>query len=305
VPNLALDARGSLVVVAFRVAGPREHGLFVRVSRDGGRTFARGQKLFGTRKRDGIGVPAVAIGDKVIAVAWTNRANGEVKIRTSRDQGASFKAARTLASTQHSIECRRQLTDGLVGIAANAKSIHVAWSHAPRWQCYADSLRVRTSLDRGGSWSPVRTISGRDSFGWPQLDARGKTVVATAQATNGGLITARSGHNGRKWRDRLIKAPKRHNLSAADVVLLPGRKAMLVYVNERLAKSGKLVATRVISRRSANDGASWSAPRPVTRSAKRLRMAPNLAAHGKRVALVVQSGRLGGASRHVYASHLR
>jgi hypothetical protein len=34
-------------------------------------------------------------------------------------------------------------------------------------------------------------------------------------------------------------------------------------------------------------------------------MAPNLASNAERVALVVQSGRLGGASRHVYASRLR
>jgi hypothetical protein len=305
VPNLAVAARGHLVVVAFRVSGPREHVLFVRVSRDGGLTFGKAQAVFGTRKSDGIGVPAVAIGDRVIAVAWTNRADGAIKLRTSRDQGLTFKEARTVGTTRHSIACKGSLTDGLVGLAASGKSIHLAWSNAPRRQCYADDLRVRTSLDRGGSWSPVRTITERDSYGWPELEARGKTVVATAQATSGGLIVSRSGHNGRKWRDRLIKAPKRHNLGAADVVLLPRQRAVLVYVNETLGKKGKLISTRVISRLSTDGGGSWTRPRPVSRGAQRLRMAPNLAANDGRVVLVVQSGQLDGAPRHVYAARLR
>ncbi len=57
--------------------------------------------------------------------------------------------------------------------------------------------------------------------------------------------------------------------------LLPGKKAVLAYVKERL-KNGKLVSTRLVSRRSADDGASWNQPKPVTKEARLLRMAPNL-----------------------------
>ena len=62
----------------------------MRVSRDGGRTFGKRVELFETRNEKGIGVPAVAIGNDVIAVAWTNRANGRVKVSTSRDDGRTF-----------------------------------------------------------------------------------------------------------------------------------------------------------------------------------------------------------------------
>jgi hypothetical protein len=304
VPNLAIEARDRLVAVAFRVSGPSGHTLFVRVSRNGGSTFGKRVALFATKNRDGIGVPAVAVGDDVIAVAWTNRANGEIKVRTSRDDGQSFKRARTLGATKVSIDCRDTLTDGLVGIAANDRSLHVAWSDAGRRQCIADDIKVRTSLDRGASWSSTRTITERDSFGWPELDARGKTVVATVQATGGSVIVARSEKNGRNWREQTFKPPSGYIFSATDVALLPDKKALVAYVKERL-QNGKLVSTRVVSRRSPDDGISWSKPKPVTQEAKLLRMAPNLVNNGSRATLVVQSGQLDGKPRHIYASRLR
>jgi hypothetical protein len=304
VPNLALDARDRIVAVAYRVAGPAGHALLVRVSRDGGRTFGKRVELFETKNAKGIGVPTVAIGDDVVAVAWTNRANGRVKVATSRNGGRSFNGAQTLATTKHSIDCKVKVTDGLVGLAINGRSIHVAWSHAASRQCYASAIRVRTSLDRGRTWSPVRTITERDSFGWPELDSRGKTVLATVQATDGSLILARSGKNGRNWRDQRLKPPKGYMYSAADVQLLPRKKAVVAFVKERLRKD-KLAATRLVTRRSTDDGATFSKLIPVTREAKLLRMAPNLAAHEANVSLVVQSGQLDGSPRHVFASRLR
>ena len=304
VPNLATDARDGIVAVAFRASGPSGHTLFVRVSRNRGQSFAKRVALFSTRRSEGIGVPAVAIGNDVIAVTWTNRASGQIKVRTSRDEGRTFKGARTLGTTRMSIDCRDQLTDGLVGIAANDQSVHVAWSDAGSRQCYANDIKVRTSLDRGASWSPARTITERDSFGWPELDARGKTVIATVQSTNGALIVSRSVKNGRNWREKTLAPPAGHIFSAADVTLLPNRKVMLAYVKERL-RNGKLVSTRLLSRRSADDGASWNQPKAVTKDAKLLRMAPNIVNDDNRVTIVVQSGQLDGTPRHVFASRLR
>jgi hypothetical protein len=304
VPNLALDARNRVVVVAFRVSGPRGHSLFVRTSRNSGRSFGPRVEVFSTTKDHGVGVPAVAIGNDVIAVAWTNRANGRVKIRTSRDGGSSFGRARTLATTKLSIDCRKRLTDGLVGLAISGTTVHLAWSHAPTRACYATAIRVRTSPDRGKSWSPVRTITKRDSFGWPELDARANTVVATVQGTKGQIIFARSGYNGRKWRDHVSKPPRGRSYSAADVALGANKSAWLSYVNERI-RNGKLVSTRVITRRSNDDGASYGAPKPVTRDHKALRQAANITVVEKRPVLVVQSGALDGSPRHIYSSRYR
>ncbi len=79
VPNLAIAAKGDIVAVAWRVNGPTENALFVRVSRDRGDTFGTKDKIFSTNKAHGVGVPAVAVGNGVVAVAWTNRANGKIK----------------------------------------------------------------------------------------------------------------------------------------------------------------------------------------------------------------------------------
>ena len=304
VPNVALAAQGDIVVAAWRVNGSKGHSLFVRVSRDGGQAFAKRVEVFSTRKSAGVGVPAVAVGNDVIAVAWTNRADGKIRIRTSRDDGRTFKSSTTLGQTKMSIDCRARLTDGLVGLAINNKSVHVAWSHSPKQRCFASSIRVRTALDRGKAWSPVRTITERDTFGWPELDARGKTVLATAQTLGGSIVVARSARNGRNWREQLLKPPSGRGFSGADVVLLPRKKAVLVYVNERIRKD-RLVSTRLVSRRSKNDGASWQKPKAVTRDAKLLRMAPNVVANESRVTVVVQSGQLDGSPRNIYASRLR
>lgn len=306
VPNLAIDSGSGVVAVAWRVKGPGEDILYVRVSRDGGRSFEDRAGLFSSKRDDGIGVPAVAVaaGGKVVAVAWTDRANGKIKLRVSRDGGRTFGRVRILGRSGLSIDCRERVSDGLVGSAASADAIHVAWSDAPEGKCQASTIKVRTSSNEGRRWSPARTVTQRRSYGWPELDARGATVLATVQSPGGDIIVARSADDGRSWSDRLVKAPKGANFSAADVVLLPGGKAMMTYVNERLRKS-RLVGTKVVSRWSPDDGASFRKPRTVAPDAERLRMAPNIAANEKRVTIVVQSGPLSGSLRNIYVSRLR
>jgi hypothetical protein len=305
-PNLALAARGGVVAAVWRVAGPDEHALFVRVSRDGGRSFRKRELLFTTSADAGIGVPAVAVasGGRVIAVAWTDRANGKIKLRVSPDRGATFGKTRILGRTRLSIDCRRDLTDGLVGLAASDRVLHAAWSESPKRQCQASSIRARTSDDAGVRWSEARTVTDRRSYGWPELDARGDTVLATVQATSGDIIVSRSGDAGGSWDDRLVKAPKGHSFSAADVVLLARGRGMITYVNETVRRA-RLVSTKVVTRWSPDDGATLRQPKAVTPEARRLRMAPNLAAIRQSVTIVVQSGPLSGSPRNVFASRRR
>lgn len=304
VPNLALGVKGDVVAVAWRVAGSGKHTLFTRVSRDGGSSFGLKDEIFSTSRGHGIGVPTVAVGNGIVAVAWTNRANGKVKLRISRDDGRTFEPAKTLGRTKLSIDCRKRLTDGLVGLAVNGRSVHVAWSHAPKRSCMAKAIKVRTSLDGGKSWSTRRTITDRRSYGWPELDSRGKTVVATVQSPTGGVIVARSGKNGRNWRDQLLKPPRGYSLSAADVTLMSDKRAMVTYVKERVKKR-RLVNTRVVSRFSGTDGRSWKRPRTVVAKARKLRMAPNIAANGRRPTIVLQAGQLDGWPRNILATRLR
>ncbi len=306
VPNLALAARGGVVAVAWRAHGPRRHTLFVRVSRDGGDSFAEPEVVFSTRYKDGIGVPAVAVGaaGKLVTVAWTDRAKGRIRVRTSRDAGRTFGEARTIGRTGLSIDCRERLTDGLVGLVASRRLVHAAWSLAPKARCQASSVVIRSSDDRGRTFGPPRTITARRSYGWPELDARGSTVMASLQSTDGGVILSRSADDGASWDDRLLKAPKGYSFSAADVVLMDGRKAMITYVKERVRRA-RLLATEVVSRWSPDDGVSLRRARSVAPEAERLRMAPNIASIGKKVVIVLQSGPMSGATRNLYVTRLR
>lgn len=304
VPNVAVAANGKFVATVWRVAGEDKVTLFVRTSSDSGQTFGPPRTLATAKRSAGIGVPDVAVGDDVIAVAWTNRVSGKVSVRSSRNGGRSFRKVETLASTKLSIDCKARVTDGLVGIAATGGKIHVAWSYARTRGCLAERIKMRTSANRGKSWKRVRTITRRRSYGWPELTTRGDTVVATVQSPSGGLIVARSGKNGADWRDSIIKPPKGHSLSAADVVLLPRKQAMITYVDETLRKA-KLIKTKVIARSSRSDGARYGKPQSVTNNSSSLRMAPNVAANGAKATIVFQSGPLDGSRRNLYATRQR
>jgi hypothetical protein len=79
---------------------------------------------------------------------------------------------------------------------------------------------------------------------------------------------------------------------------------MITYVDERLRDS-RLVRTRVVTRWSPDDGARFNTAREVASSARKLRLAPNIASRGGRPVVVVQSGPLSGSPRHIVASRLR
>jgi hypothetical protein len=147
-------------------------------------------------------------------------------------------------------------------------------------------------------------VTDRQTYGWPELEARGTIILATVQATNGGIVLARSGDDGRRWRDRLLRAPRGYSLSAADSVLMERGRAMLTYVRERVRRA-RLLASAVLARSSPDDGASLRRPRTVVPEAKRLRMAANIAANGRQVTIVLQSGPLSGSPRNVYATRMR
>ena len=80
--------------------------------------------------------------------------------------------------------------------------------------------------------------------------------------------------------------------------------SMLTYVKEGIKKR-RLVNTRVVSRLSRNDGRSWQPARTVAGTARKLRMAPNVAANGSRPTIVMQAGQLDGSPRNITAARLR
>jgi hypothetical protein len=304
VANLALAARRDVVAAVWRTVGPNKTTLWIRVSRDGGDSWGSRRALDSIKPKHGLGVPAVSIvSRKIIAVAWTDRSDGRILVRVSRDGGRRFGKADRLGRTGLSIDCDDRVTDGLVGLTASRNRLYAAWSAAADGQCLAGSIKLRGSGNAGRKWGREVTVTDQRTYGWPELDAMGHRVIATVQSPDG-IVVARSGDDGRRWRDRTIKARGGRNLSAADVVLLTRGRALITYVDERL-RASRLVRTRVLSRLSRNDGASFRSAQEVAASAAKLRVAPNIAAPGGRAVVVVQSGPLKGSDRYIVASRQR
>jgi hypothetical protein len=301
VPNLALAARGSLVAVAWRTRGPRGTTLFVRVSRDGGTTFGPRRTIASSERAGGLGVPALAVGRDVIAVAWTRRASGDIRVSRSIDGGQTFSGRRPIARTTLSIDCGRTVLDGLVGLAAAGDRMVLAWASAGPGGCLATRLRSRASSDGGERWGRPREITRRGSYGWPELAASRGTVLATVQLTDGRLLLARSGDGARSWSRTAFAAPKGRSMGAGDVSIARGGVAWLAWVEEAY-DGGTLRRTRVMARRSADRGRTWKSPETVSRDAPRLRQAANVAIARGTPAVVYQAGALDGSPRDLLVS---
>jgi hypothetical protein len=303
-PNLAIASRGQVVAVAFRVQGPRGTALFVRTSRDGGRRFGPRVAVATRSSKLALGVPAVAVGDDVVAVAWTDRADGSIHLKRSRDDGRTFSRVTRLGGTRVSIDCRARVSDGLVGLAAAGTRLHVAWADARERSCMAGRIVMRTSPDRGGRWRAERTVTASRSYGWAELAASGRRVLATVQLPSGGLLVARSRDEGRTWRQTTLRPRRGRSLSAGDVVIREGADVWVGFVDERIA-DGRLRESRVRAIRSRDGGATFGRPRTLVGNARQLRQAVNLADTDRFRVAVFQTGGLSGQPRNLVVTRWR
>jgi hypothetical protein len=303
-PNIAVASRGSLVAVAFRVQGSKGTTLFVRTSRDGGHRFGPRETVASHSGKLSLGVPALTVGDGVIAVAWTDRGASAIRVRRSLDGGRSFSRTATLGHTRVSIECRGRVTDGLVGLVAAGQRLYLAWSDAKERSCMAGRIVARTSPDRGGRWRDESTVTGSRSFGWPELAASGSTVLATVQLPSGRLLVARSRDEGRSWRQTTLSPRRGRALSAGDVLIRDGRQVWVGYVEETIS-GGRLRSTRVRVVRSKDGGATFGHARTLAGTQRSLRQAVNLADTDRGRVAVFQSGSLSGQPRNVLAARWR
>jgi hypothetical protein len=303
-PNLAVAAGGDLVAAAWRMRSRRQTALFVGVSRDGGRTWRSPLQVAGSRPGRGLGVPSVTIATGAILVAWTDRASGEVRVRRSTDAGATFGHPTRIATTGLSISCSRRVIDGLAGLASAGRIAYVAWSEARRGQCIADRIRLRASSNGGATWGRAVTVTGRDSYGWPELAARGDRVLVSAQRPDGSLAVARSRDRARTFQDVLMAPPPGRYVGAADVALASGGRAWLAvpevaYVGRRVAWS------RVRFRESRDGGATWTGGLTIVARARLLRQAPNLAGWSGRPVVVYGSGPPDGGDGSIWVTRRR
>jgi BNR repeat-like domain len=304
VPNLAIASRGSIVAVAFRAQGRRGTTLFVRTSRDGGRRFGPRVAVATRSAKHALGVPAITVGGDVIAVAWTERGDGSIMLKRSRDGGRSFSRVTRVGGTRVSIECRGRVTDGLVGLVAAGDRLHLAWSDAKDRSCIAGRIVMRTSPDRGRRWREERVVTDSRSYGWPELAASGDRVVATVQLPSGRLLVARSRDEGRSWRQTTLAPRRGRTLSAGDILIRRRGQVWVGYVEERIANS-RLRETRVRVRPSRDGGATFGKARTLVGVSRALRQAVNIVDTDTGRVAVFQSGSFSGKPRNLLVSRWR
>ncbi len=287
--NLAVAASGDRVLVAWRVSGPARTSLLVRRSTDGGSTWKPAQRLATTTKKRGLGVPALAISGEVALLAFTDRTDGRLLLRRSSDGGGTWGDARRLGSSRLTIECGRRVLDALPGLAITGSRVHLAWSDGAPGACLPTVLRVRTSGDGGRTWADGRIASRTTTYGWPELAARGRLLIAGLQRADGSFVVVRSGDGGRTFSERRFKPAKGRALGAADVLLPGGSTAWVVWAD--LAYDGdRVTSSRVRFAASRNGARSWGTPVTVVPVGRRLREATNLVEGDDRPVIVYQSG---------------
>jgi hypothetical protein len=304
IPNLAVAASGDTVVVAWRTRGPRGGSLWVRRSTDGGGAWGPRIRLFASDAQRGIGTPALSIAGDTVVAAWTDRATGRVLLRRSANGGASFGSARLIGRTHLSIDCQDEVLDGLVGLAAAGRTIHVAWSDAKAGSCLTNRLLVRTSRDAGVTFRNARLASEQRTYGWPELAARRDRLLVGLQRPDGSIVIVRSTDGAQTFTERLLRPPDDRALGAADLLLPGGSTAWIAYAD--VAYQGNDVrSSRIVFRSSSDAGRTWSKGEAVVGFAPRLREATNIAASGGRPVIVFNSGRTDGKAADIVAVHPR
>jgi hypothetical protein len=303
--NFAVAASDDVVIVAWRARGPGGTALYIRRSIDGGTTWRPPLRLAKTPLARGLGVPALAVtGDTAIA-AWTDRDTGDIVVRRSTNRGGVWGDPRVLGRSQLSIVCADDpVVDGLVGLGATGRTVHLAWSEGPQGSCISNALRVRTSFDGGRTWGPARRASTQRTYGWPEVVARGKRMLMSLQRPDGAFVIVRSTDAGRTFTERVFLPSGDKALGAPDILMPGGSRAWLVYTD--ITYRGDDVATsRLRYRQSTNSGASWGVASDVVGTAPRLRQATNIAARGSRPVVVYQSGRVDGSTSDIMVVRAR
>lgn len=171
-PSIARGANGK-VVVAW--AERTNSGLvkdYVRVSRNGGASFASAKVLASASA--GIGIPVVAVGNGVIYFAYNNA--GVIRLIRSTDGGTTWAAPRAVVTDAYA-DPTYELSLTAAGTRAYIAYLKVAGAGPePHW------VRYSRSVDSGLTWAAGRDLSPNSSSAsyrasaWPAIDLQGGVV---------------------------------------------------------------------------------------------------------------------------------
>lgn len=283
VGNLGIAAGGDLVVVTFRARDADDALLFTVASHDGGKTWGKRVRI-ARSSAPRMGIPSISLSSAGVIVGWTDRTNGRIYTRLSSDQAVTFEPAQLIATTRFSFICGNPAyTDGFVSLAADGDHAYVNWTSDPAGGCNPATLLLRRSTDGGRTWRPRQHLPDTaGTLGWPEMAAKGRSVVLFVQLAAAGNLLLRSTDAGRTFTDQALLPDNPATLATSgDVDYAPDGSLRLVNGEYTVAPDGRFSSSVLVTRRSADGGATWGS-RSIAASApdRLIDSAPNLAFAG-------------------------
>jgi hypothetical protein len=189
-------ARGPNGVVAVAWDDPGTNLIRVRVSTNGGTSFAPVQTL-GTSTSTADAPPTVAVGNGAIYVAYFSD-DTHVKLRRSLDGGATWKPATAVASDGSVYHYSEALS-----MTASGSHAYVAYTAANATQTWT---RYRRTTNKGSTWSAVMDLSTPGAYisELPQLYLANSVLRAAYEqcsdsTCNHSAVMYESSSNGTSW----------------------------------------------------------------------------------------------------------
>jgi hypothetical protein len=189
-----VEASGSYVYVAWT---EEAHGIYFRVSSDGGQTWNPSPPTPSTRLSPTGGTtnyPVIASNGTNVYVAWTQSltsgGNSEIFVASSNNNGGSF-------NTEELSINQTSYTSDIPYVAAYGNDVYVIW-HSILTSTSAQSVWVSSSTTGGQKWSTAFQLDAKSGQAdEPQIAAWGNYVYATWDR-NGAWFDV-SSNNGANW----------------------------------------------------------------------------------------------------------
>jgi hypothetical protein len=186
-----------------------------------------------------------------VSIAWTSYSTGVIRVRTSKDGGATFGAAVTAARALDREPGNLPFYRGNVALGIGSRgTTYLAYANA------RDQLSIRRSRDAGRTWSGATRLAAHAAAPEVEVLARGATaIVAYTRSANGRTeaVYRRTTDRGSTWSSSRLAV----GLATREFSSGP-RLAYQAGVLALEVKAGAPGASPVWYRESRDLGATWT-----------------------------------------------
>jgi hypothetical protein len=250
-PKLAVS--GSNVYIVWHSMLPGQQNIWFLKSPDGGATWQRFQRI--TTGSKGAHWPHIAASGSSVYVVWddSDEPDGTIYFRRSLDGGATWQAARRIASGAPGFKSNAR-------IAVEGSNVHIVWY---QYDEEGSQVYYRKSADGGKTWQAARRLTTEEGISNPlALTADGASVyVAWSHAIlslHQVICFRKSSDRGEAW-GPVHRFKEQSGLSMWQTLAASGSSVYLVWSHWNTDEKNN---TEIYFAASSNRGAAWG---PVAR----------------------------------------